>query len=217
MNDVARGGSGNEDADRFDPYTDAVPSGPQSADRDRHPDSPDTVEMPRPSFDDRVIEGPVVSEGYHPGPAAPPAPPAPAPAAGPVVPVPQPLPAVRTAQGVAPYRPRVGGGHIAIAWVITVLTLGYMLPWAIAATRQRSNVGAIALLNVLVGWTFIGWVAALVMSCMSDPVATLAAPTYVQVNVPVAPPAPAWAPGWYPDGQGDVRYFDGRAWTSHVQ
>ena len=27
------------------------------------------------------------------------------------------------------------GVHIAFAWIFTVLTLGYMLPWAIAATR----------------------------------------------------------------------------------
>lgn len=54
-----------------------------------------------------------------------------------------------------------------IAWVIAVLTFGYMLPWAIAATRGKSNTGAIGWLNLLLGWTFIGWVVALVMACGS--------------------------------------------------
>jgi hypothetical protein len=39
-----------------------------------------------------------------------------------------------------------------------------MLPWAIAATRGKVNSGAIFWLNLLLGWTVIGWVIALVMS-----------------------------------------------------
>jgi len=50
------------------------------------------------------------------------------------------------------------------AWLITILSIGYMLPWAIAATRGKSNSGAIGWLNLLVGWTLIGWIAALVMA-----------------------------------------------------
>jgi hypothetical protein len=42
-----------------------------------------------------------------------------------------------------------------------------MLPWAVAATRGKSNALAIGLLNFLLGWTFIGWLAALVMACGS--------------------------------------------------
>lgn len=52
-----------------------------------------------------------------------------------------------------------------VAWVIAVLTLFYMLPWAVAATRGKSNSLAIALLNFFLGWTFIGWVASMVMAC----------------------------------------------------
>jgi hypothetical protein len=59
------------------------------------------------------------------------------------------------------------GVHVAFAWIFTVLTLGYMLPWAIAATRGKSNALAIGLLNFLLGWTFLGWLAALVMACGS--------------------------------------------------
>lgn len=106
-------------------------------------------------------------------------------------------------------RPAVSGGHVAIAWVVAVFSIGYMLPWAIAATRGRSNTLAIALVNLLVGWTFIGWVAALVMACMSEPRLAVSVPTFVQVNTSAAPPPP----GWYPDGTGVQRYWDGRAWT----
>jgi hypothetical protein len=59
------------------------------------------------------------------------------------------------------------GVHITLAWIFTVLTLGYLLPWAIAATRGKSNALAIGLLNFLLGWTFLGWLAALVMACGS--------------------------------------------------
>jgi hypothetical protein len=55
--------------------------------------------------------------------------------------------------------------EIVIAWIATVVTLGYMLPWAVAATRGRSNSAAIGLLNFFLGWTLIGWVAALIMAC----------------------------------------------------
>jgi hypothetical protein len=65
---------------------------------------------------------------------------------------------------------RVSGATVAIIWVIAVLTVGYMLPWAVAATRGKSNSGAIALLNFLLGWTAIGWIIALVMACGSHQV-----------------------------------------------
>jgi hypothetical protein len=55
--------------------------------------------------------------------------------------------------------------QVIVAWVLTVLTLGYMLPWAIAATRGKANAGAIGLVNLLLGWTVIGWIVALVMAC----------------------------------------------------
>lgn len=66
---------------------------------------------------------------------------------------------------------RTNGVEVAIAWILTVLTLGYMLPWAIAATRGKSNSGAIGLVNFLLGWTFVGWIVALVMACTAHQVA----------------------------------------------
>lgn len=66
------------------------------------------------------------------------------------------------------------------AWIIAVLTLGYMLPWAIAATRGKSNAGAVGLLNLLLGWTVIGWIIALVMACTTHQKMAVATPAAQQ-------------------------------------
>jgi hypothetical protein len=59
--------------------------------------------------------------------------------------------------------------HVVIAWVLAVVSALYLLPWAIAATRNKNNVLAIALINFFLGWSLIGWVVALVMACTSNP------------------------------------------------
>jgi len=95
----------------------------------------------------------------------------PAPAAQVATPAPAPAPVLGQPVGTQTVQMRAQvSGAIAIAWVLTVLTGGYFLPWAIAATRQKRNTGTIGWINLLLGWTVIGWVVALVMSCMSDPV-----------------------------------------------
>lgn len=60
-----------------------------------------------------------------------------------------------------------------ISIVVAVLTLGYMLPWMVAALRGKSNHIAILVLNLLLGWTVIGWIIALVMACTSHQVVGL--------------------------------------------
>lgn len=51
-----------------------------------------------------------------------------------------------------------------VAIVVAILTAGYMLPWAIAAVRGNSNTWPVFWVNLLLGWTVIGWIVALVMS-----------------------------------------------------
>jgi ABC-type transport system involved in cytochrome c biogenesis permease component len=47
--------------------------------------------------------------------------------------------------------------------IVLVLFFGiYLLPTWIAFSRQHHNRGAILALNLLLGWTFLGWVGALV-------------------------------------------------------
>ncbi len=38
----------------------------------------------------------------------------------------------------------------------------YLVPTAIAGGRQHRNVASIAVLNILLGWTVLGWIGALV-------------------------------------------------------
>jgi Superinfection immunity protein len=64
------------------------------------------------------------------------------------------------------YQPRTSTAMMVIAWIAAVLTSLYMLPWAVAVTRGKSNATAIGLINLLLGWTVIGWIVALVMACM---------------------------------------------------
>ena len=53
--------------------------------------------------------------------------------------------------------------------VMSLLLLGpYFLPTIIACCRGKKNSAAIFLLNLLLGWTFIGWVVALVWAACKD-------------------------------------------------
>lgn len=49
-------------------------------------------------------------------------------------------------------------------WTLAAISLLYFLPFAIAVTR-RKNVMGIFVVNLLTGWTVIGWIVALVMAC----------------------------------------------------
>ena len=54
-----------------------------------------------------------------------------------------------------------------VAIVVGVATLGYMLPWTVAAIRGKSNHWAIFWLTLLLGWSLVAWVVALVMALNS--------------------------------------------------
>lgn len=49
-----------------------------------------------------------------------------------------------------------------ILLLIPVLLILYFLPGLIAGFRNHDQTNAIFILNIFLGWTFIGWVAALV-------------------------------------------------------
>lgn len=50
-----------------------------------------------------------------------------------------------------------------VAIIVAILTAGYMLPWAIAAVRDVPH-WSVLWVNLLLGWTIVGWILALVMS-----------------------------------------------------
>jgi Superinfection immunity protein len=49
-----------------------------------------------------------------------------------------------------------------LAMIAAVFTLGYMAPWMVAAARGRSNHLTVFWLNLLLGWTVVGWIVAMV-------------------------------------------------------
>jgi hypothetical protein len=53
-------------------------------------------------------------------------------------------------------------------FLLAAIVFVYLLPWFTAAWRNHNNIGAIALVNLLLGWTFLGWVVALVWSATDN-------------------------------------------------
>jgi hypothetical protein len=68
----------------------------------------------------------------------------------------------------------------------------YLLPVLIAVSRQVPDIGSLATVNILLGWTFIGWEVALAMALRP---ARSAAPA-VQNVPPACPPARLSGVGW---------------------
>ena len=54
-----------------------------------------------------------------------------------------------------------------VTWLFVALGV-YVLPIILAVVRKHKNTGAIALLTLFLGWTFLGWLAALLWSLNSD-------------------------------------------------
>lgn len=108
----------------------------------------------------------------------------------------------------------VSTAAVVVASVLTVVTGLYLLPWLIAVVRGKSNVWSIFAVNLLLGWTVVGWIVALVMSVSAH---QSLGPVQLVGYAPTAAIAPVVGPaGWYPnpDGPGS-RYWDGVQWTQH--
>ena len=56
--------------------------------------------------------------------------------------------------------------------VFIALVLLYFVPTIVALMRKVPNQGSIAVINIFLGWTVIGWVVALAMAARSVPVTT---------------------------------------------
>jgi len=73
-----------------------------------------------------------------------------------------------------------------VGWFVAfVLLFPYFLPTIIAILRRKANTGGIFVLNLLLGWTLIGWIGALVWSLSAD-----AQPTIIVHNQSAAAPPP---------------------------
>ena len=49
-----------------------------------------------------------------------------------------------------------------------IYIVAYLLPTIVAAARSKDNLLAIAALNILLGWTLLGWVVSLVWALTKD-------------------------------------------------
>lgn len=87
---------------------------------------------------------------------------------------------------------------IAFSFWLFALTFAvglYFLPTIVAVVAHRRNAPLVALVNTLIGWSFVGWVVALVMAATREP-----QPVQV-VMVNRTPPSPA-----------PVTYDDAKFW-----
>jgi hypothetical protein len=57
---------------------------------------------------------------------------------------------------------------LSFLFVLIAIIITYFFPAIVPVARRKRNWGAILALNLLAGWTFVGWVAALVWALTHD-------------------------------------------------
>jgi Superinfection immunity protein len=74
--------------------------------------------------------------------------------------------------------------------IVVVLLAGaiYLLPLIVGLARGAPDIGSVAVINVLFGWTLVGWVASLALALRSVPPSTT-----VMYQLPPPPPPTGWA------------------------
>lgn len=79
------------------------------------------------------------------------------------------------------------GSIILILFLIALGLAAYLAPGIVASVRHVPNQGSVWAINVLFGWSLLGWGIAMAMACRSR-YQTVVAP-YVQQLPPPPPPA----------------------------
>lgn len=54
---------------------------------------------------------------------------------------------------------------IGALFLFLIIATMYFVPTIVAVTRHHHQTGSIVVINLLLGWTFIGWGVALAMAC----------------------------------------------------
>jgi hypothetical protein len=78
-------------------------------------------------------------------------------------------------------------GALIIFLMVCFCLVIWLIPALVASIRHHHNLGAIWCLTIFLGWTFIGWVIALVWAFTNAPVQS--SPIVVSNNTFPAPPA----------------------------
>jgi hypothetical protein len=73
-------------------------------------------------------------------------------------------------------------GLYLLGLVIAALATAYLLPVMIAWLRHAPDIGAVAVVNIVLGWTLIGWVAALALALRRP--ASPVVQVFSQLNAP---------------------------------
>jgi hypothetical protein len=58
---------------------------------------------------------------------------------------------------------------LAVVPAIALIVVAYFFPLIVATARKVPNLGSVAVVNLFLGFTFLGWVVALAMACRSRP------------------------------------------------
>ena len=61
------------------------------------------------------------------------------------------------------------GGALGVLLTAVVCIVIYFIPWFVAYTRKTKNCGIIFLVNLLVAWTAIGWLAVFIWAVVEKP------------------------------------------------
>jgi hypothetical protein len=89
-------------------------------------------------------------------------------------------------------------------------TLGvflYFLPSIVASSRNLPQAGSVFVVNLFFGWTFVGWIVAMIMASRPQPT-----PPVMVTQAALPPFTP---PGWYLEPVShSVRRWDGTTWVT---
>lgn len=104
--------------------------------------------------------------------------------------------------------------------VVLLIILGiYFLPTIVGALRSVVNIGSVVAINLLLGWTLIGWAVAMAMAMRTNPPHVYPQPRRSDTEAAPRGPSTSGPPaGWYDDPQGSARrrWWDGTKWTEHT-
>ena len=96
-------------------------------------------------------------------------------------------------------------------WLLLIALIAYFIPAITATTRKAVNRGSVGVVNLLLGWTVIGWIVALAMAMGRTEAQERS--WHRQGQFSPQPPAinNATPPGWYPV-DGGLRWWNGSQW-----
>ncbi len=83
-----------------------------------------------------------------------------------------------------------GAAGIGAGVVVLLLVVPYFIPTIVGVIRKVPNIGSVIVVNLLLGWTLIGWVVALAMAARSVP----PGPTQIHIQQQQWPPGATPSP-----------------------